>query len=146
VIGVVAEANARFWKASFDATNLPATPYSWEASSKWDAGLRVRVGTLAQDNLLLYATGGVAVASFDLNNTVYVNQSMWGNRNVLGGTNVGWSSGVGTEYRLNSLWSAQIEYLHSDFGNKTVYGDSGEKLATPKLLSNSIKVGVNYRF
>jgi opacity protein-like surface antigen len=99
---------------------------------------------LGQDNLLLYATGGLAAASFDLKNTEAPTASMWGDANVLGGTNVGWSSGVGIEYRLNSPWSAQIEYLHSDFGNETVYLDVSD--ITPKLLSNSIKVGVNYRF
>jgi outer membrane immunogenic protein len=57
-------------------------------------------------------------------------------------TQLGWATGLGVEVGLNRAWSAKIEYLYTDLGDRhySVTGtDNG-------LWSNMLRLGVNYHF
>ena len=57
-------------------------------------------------------------------------------------THVGWALGLGVELGLARQWSAKIEYLYADLGNRA-YSITG---TSNGLETNFIRVGVNYHF
>jgi outer membrane immunogenic protein len=116
------------------------------ASSKlnWLGTFSGRIG-YAFDQLLVYATGGVAVGS----NTVTV---------VASGTNTGtaqdtqthtgWTVGLGAEYRLSQSWSIGGEYRYADLGTKT-YTDATNipgGSANVHLTDNVFLAKINYHW
>jgi len=107
----------------------------------------VRAGYTIQDNLLIYATGGLA------NGTAKGSFSAIGSGNGAIGSRSktlwGWNVGGGLEYGLGP-WSAKVEYLHYDIGTLTFYTidfNSGALIrAQTKFAGDMVRVGVNYRF
>ena len=79
------------------------------------ATIRGRLGYLATDNLLIYATGGVAFGKFETYETITTNPSpreSWTQQQW----RTGWTAGVGTEYAVaNSGWSVRGEFLYTEF-------------------------------
>ena len=70
----------------------------------WFGTLRGRVGFLPTQQLLLYATGGLAYGHIAANEpTVPLS---WGD------TRAGWTVGVGGEVALGPHWSIKLEYLY----------------------------------
>ena len=146
VVGIVADADLRIGSASWLPNNTIAqAPYGWKTTSNWDAGVRARAGYLVTDNFLAYATGGLALANYKLSNPSYPGEAVWEFDNIWGGTRVGWAVGAGAEYKITKNWSLNVEYLYSDYGTHTP--DLGGGYSTKsKIDSNTVKVGVNYRF
>lgn len=103
----------------------------WKFSNPWFGTVRGRAG-VAMNNILFYATGGLAYGNL---------------RGEVGGlsenrTALGWTVGLGMEVGLTQNWSAKVEYLYIDLADRgyTVTGtDNG-------LDSNLLRFGVNYRF
>jgi outer membrane immunogenic protein len=103
----------------------------WKFSNPWFGTVRGRAG-VAMNNILFYATGGLAYGNL---------------RGEVGGltenrTGLGWTAGIGMEVGLTPNWSAKVEYLYVDLTDRsyTVTGtDNG-------LESNLLRFGVNYRF
>jgi outer membrane immunogenic protein len=103
------------------------------SSSKVDyiGTVRARVGGLVTDDLLLYATGGLAYGQVTHSGQFHyatpvdyvVNDSS---------TQVGWTVGAGLEYMFAQQWSVKGEYLYYDLGNHTA-------------LSNASGVGNQFR-
>jgi outer membrane immunogenic protein len=76
---------------------------------------------------------------------------------------VGWTSGAGAETRLDSHWSAKVEYLYVDLGtvNETLaipinpaFAPLGERFFTSAtagatrsshITDNIVRVGLNYK-
>jgi outer membrane immunogenic protein len=103
----------------------------WKFSNPWFGTLRGRIG-YALNNILFYGTAGLAYGelSGELN-------SLDENKTL-----VGWAGGAGMEVGFNPHWSAKVEYLYMDLGNRayTITGvDNG-------LQSNLLRFGVNYHF
>lgn len=128
--------------APFNLTETASTSESWLDT------LRGRVG-YSFDRVLVYGTGGVAFAreAFQLVDPV----------TGFGGyssTVTGWTAGGGLEYAFLDNWSAKIEYLHADFGNKSypfAPNSTGLRAGgfSPRIVSLSddiVRVGVNYKF
>ena len=126
----------------------------------WFGTARGRVGFLATDRVLLYATGGLAYGHFTANAPLV--PLSWG------ATRAGWTVGAGAEAAIDRNWSVKLEYLYMDLGN---VGGSGatattvtNALNTPGLgfntvttttlasafntrfTDNIVRVGVNYRW
>jgi outer membrane immunogenic protein len=104
-------------------------PYKF--SNPWFGTLRGRAG-FAINNMLLYATGGLAYGELkgdflglDENKTL-----------------VGWTAGAGLEYGFTQNWSAKIEYLYMDLASRT-YTITG---VDNGLHSSFLRLGVNYHF
>jgi outer membrane immunogenic protein len=121
-------------------------PFTVNATTRinWDLTARARVG-YALDNVLLYATAGVAVlgAKTDLTGVLGVNPCVTisvinGTPGLLtcNGTNarLGGTIGAGLEYGFAPNWSAKIEYRYT----------AGASLELSHL--NEVRAGVNYRF
>jgi outer membrane immunogenic protein len=86
--------------------------------------VRGRVGGIVTNDLLLYATGGLAYGRVNHSGQYHyatpvdylVNDSA---------TQVGWTVGAGAEYMIAPQWSIKGEYLYYDLGNHTVTSNFG---------------------
>jgi outer membrane immunogenic protein len=131
--------------------------------------VRGRFGVLANPNLLLYGTGGLAYGG--VKSTTNITQSDTG---ILPGpatatysgtgtsntTRAGWTLGGGFEWMLGQNWSAKVEYLYYNLG-KVTYG-VGPLVAnaagfpaptwvvnaqsTTRFDGNIVRVGLDYHF
>lgn len=128
----------------------------------WMASFRGRLG-LAWDRILLYGTGGAAVAEFGSATATVINgpgiglpagtftASTGGNS-----TRWGWTVGGGIEWALNQNWSLGGEYRYTDFGNRGTSFDIPSGLpAAPIFATGTLNsrftveqatLRVNYRF
>lgn len=137
VLGVEADISAA--NASGNVAVLPAAPIAvYRSSLDWMGTLRLR-GGFAFDRTLIYATGGLAYggAKQSLFDAAFPFTASVGNR-------TGWAAGVGVEYALTNNWSTRIEYIYTQFNNRSVatngYGFT---------FRNSVSVaraGLNYKF
>jgi outer membrane immunogenic protein len=130
---------------------------------KWYSTFRGRVGFTATPNLLLYATGGLAVASVNATTNIAFAQdgAFLGGFPFIGSTTqtrTGWALGAGAEWGLTSNWSIKAEYLHIDLGSFTYAAPCTPATICGAANSNFLwntrvqareeifRVGVNYRF
>ena len=72
--------------------------------------LRARIG-IVHDNLMIFGTGGLAVASF-----LKDDPDTWPATPQLA---LGWAAGAGVEYALDDAWRVRAEYLHVGLGEVT---------------------------
>jgi len=89
-------------------------------SSDFQASLRARAG-YAWNRLLVYGTGGLAFANFNLQSTIG-GQDSAGNFYYAAANDrslwrLGWTGGAGVEYAITPRWSARAEWRYSDFGH-----------------------------
>jgi outer membrane immunogenic protein len=126
----------------------------------WFGTARGRVGFLATDRVLLYATGGLAYGHFTANAPLV--PLSWGS------TRAGWTVGAGAEAAIDRNWSVKLEYLYMDLGNIGGNGATAtaivNALNTPgqgfntvttttltsafntRFTDHIVRVGVNYRW
>ena len=109
------------------------------------ATVRARVG-IAMDNVLPYATGGLAVGWLHGQEGDVAGNGAFG-----AGTSTiaGWTFGFGMEAMFNQRWSAKVEYLYLDLGNHVIFNDNVGGTIFPesiKYATNILRVGINYRF
>jgi outer membrane immunogenic protein len=103
----------------------------WKFSNPWFGTLRARLG-YAMNNILLYGTGGFAYG--DLTGQFGGLQETK--------THVGWTAGLGMEVGFTPRWSAKVEYLYMDLGDRT-YSVTG---VNNGFETSMLRFGVNYRF
>lgn len=117
--------------------------------------VRGRLG-YAVDRALFYVTGGLAyggsagggsVTYYPSSGGPYAYTSSGNN------SNVGYAVGGGVEYAFTPNWTARVEYLYVNRGNKTltyaapVGAPSGTYfVSSRKTADNLLRVGVNYKF
>lgn len=118
-------------EGDIQATGADDTFAPWKFSNPWFGTLRGRVG-YALNNILFYGTAGLAYGelSGELN-------SLDENKTL-----VGWAGGAGMEVGFNPRWSAKVEYLYMDLGDRA-YTITGVNNA---LQSNLLRFGINYHF
>jgi outer membrane immunogenic protein len=127
-------------------------------SSDWLATFRGRAG-YAWDRVLVYGTGGLAVANIRYFDEVcFPTAGLPGcNTASSSSTRTGWVVGGGIEWAFAANWSVKAEYLYADLGNTTnrsIYttlaGATPFPLATinhnHNFIEETARVGVNYRF
>ncbi len=139
VAGLVADFQGSGIKAS--ATNSVtvvgvATNQSNSEQIDWFGTVRGKLG-YAQNNWLVYATGGLAYGqvatsgSFDIVTPPAANFP--GSSST---TNVGWTAGAGLNYALTANWIVGIEYLYVDLG-RVSYTETGPAAPSSSLtISN----------
>ena len=118
-------------EADLQGSGANDTFAAYKFSNPWFGTVRGRAG-YAMNNVLIYATGGLAYG---------------GGRVELGAfnetqTHLGWTLGAGLEVGLTPNWSAKAEYLYVRLE------DQGYVLTGVKngFESNVFRLGVNYRF
>jgi outer membrane immunogenic protein len=119
--------------ANLDGTGASASgPISTELN--WLATGRVRAG-YAVDNYLFFATGGAAWGKVEAANLGVGSGS---------DTRLGWTVGGGVETMLAPNWTAKLEYLYVDLGDKNTYTATGPVQVA--LTSHIVRLGLNYKF
>jgi outer membrane immunogenic protein len=112
------------------------------ADYDWIGSVRGRAGYVI-DPVLLYATGGLAVARVNTS----VSPVAPGTTGSHSDTYTGWTVGAGAEAAVTEQLSAKIEYSYSDFGDQTAPANTlAAGATTVSPTSHAIKVGLNYRF
>lgn len=100
----------------------------------WLGTIRGRAGFTA-DASLFYVTAGAAYADVNASATGIASGSDW---------RWGWTAGAGVETMLGQNWTAKLEYLYVDLGDKTVYTNVNPIKAD--LTSHIVRVGLNYKY
>jgi len=118
-------------EADLQLSSADDTFAPWKFSNPWFGTVRGRLG-YAFNNILVFGTVGLAYGDVTAE---------------LGGldeskTEVGWTGGLGVEFGLNPNWSAKLEYLYMDLGNRA-YTLTGTNNG---LESSLLRIGVNYHF
>jgi opacity protein-like surface antigen len=118
------------------------------------ASLRGRVGySVWNDNVLLYGTGGLALAHASATSTL--TQTIDGaapqiSKSSASGTMLGWALGAGADFRLTPNVFVGVEYLHSDFPKNTfafVDGQgAGFTLGNEHLKVDAVKARLGFLF
>jgi outer membrane immunogenic protein len=92
--------------------------FNESVSSKWLSTIRGRVG-VAHEQLLFFATGGLAIADLSFSDFVFFPFSGTANAASSSGAVTGWTAGGGAEWFFMPQWSLKAEYLYVDFGAKS---------------------------
>jgi outer membrane immunogenic protein len=122
------EADASFPGMSGTGRHL-GTPF--KLGNDLTTSFRGRIG-YAMDNVLLYGTGGVAVARMKAS-LAELSQRQ---------NHLGWTIGAGAEFG-EDRWSLRAEYLYQDFVRKS-YSTIG--LGNIDHSAHIVRAGLNYRF
>jgi outer membrane immunogenic protein len=144
VVGVEADANARFGSSDFfyqpmvspfDELFIPGLHLNGDAS------LRARLGVLLTSRTLVYATGGVAFGHVKTKGNITLDPT-------LNGWQTGWTVGAGVEYAIDTNWSVRAEYRYTDYGtDRTCAGfTSSTDCGSVDLTDHKVAIGVSYRF
>ncbi|GLS21393.1 porin [Labrys miyagiensis] len=104
-----------------------------ELKTDWQGSARLRAG-YAIDNLLLYATGGVAFANAKLTTAGQDSSN----------THIGWTVGLGAEYAFTPSWIGRAEIRYSDFSKKSYETVDGPVKAGWNQTTATL--GVSYKF
>ena len=133
-----------------------ATSVTGESRLKYLSTSRGRIGLVVGDQLLIFATGGLASGSVESSTSfnLVAPGACAGVGNCPSGSHDkarwGWSAGGGIEF-ANGPWSVKVDYIHYDLGklNYTVVDPTlpgGAFTASNKFSGDIVRGGINYRF
>jgi high affinity Mn2+ porin len=101
---------------------------------------------------LFYATGGLAFSYDQFSRTQLAGTPVGGTaapgmiENAFMTPRVGGAVGAGVEVALAVHWTAQLQYLFTDYGTTTVTFPAGAQRFTSDLTLHELTFGLNYRF
>jgi outer membrane immunogenic protein len=119
-----------------------------EGKINWLATIRAKAGYAVSPGILIYGTGGLAIARTHGEDT-YVD----GVHNAeADATQTGWTAGAGADYRLTDSLMLGLEYLyadlghqHSDYTNPAIF--DGTVIGSDSHVTlNIFRVSLSYRF
>jgi outer membrane immunogenic protein len=120
----------------------PNVGFTNEVKEPWLSTWRGRLG-YAQQNWMVYATGGAALARVENNFAGppgQISERHW---------HWGWTVGGGVEMRLTPDWSAKVEYLYVGLQDKSYFTPAPTPLFTSSqhvtVDDHIVRVGVNYK-
>lgn len=135
-------------------------PLTAGVSTVWENGfrsnylgtIRGRVGLVANPQSLLYATGGLAYADLALMSaTDFPGFNGFRFDGSSSGLKLGWTAGLGWEAVVHGPWTAKVEYLHVDLGERTasapqnIFGSPFAWTHSARLTEDIVRVGLNYK-
>ncbi len=137
-----AEGDLSWSNASGSATCTAAPAYSCNAEIDWLGTVRGRAG-FALDKVLVFATGGLAVAQ----GSGTVDPAFPGLTSEFSDTFMGWTVGGGVEVAVSETMSIKAEYNYLDLGSRTApAGTLSAESTTIEPDLQTFKVGLNFRF
>lgn len=164
VLGIETDFNYFGFKGSTSGTGIypccapTGFTVNTSESADWLWTLRGRLGFLVTPALLLYGTGGLAVANVKAN-YLFTDTFATANESAsISTTRYGWTAGAGGEYALMNGWSIKAEYLYVDLGRASTTSTNLTAFVpafafptnvfthTVNLHSNIGRVGINYKF
>jgi high affinity Mn2+ porin len=105
----------------------------------------------AGSHWLFYATGGLAWTYDQFTRTQLLGAPAGGTaipgqvENLFMVPRLGGTAGAGVEYALPSNWTARLEYLFTDYGNRGVTFPAGAQRFDSDLHVSELRFGLNYR-
>jgi high affinity Mn2+ porin len=103
--------------------------------------VRGRIG-YAPGSWLFYATGGFA---WTYNQQTLTNLATGASESPFV-WRLGWAAGAGVEAPIAPHWTARLEYLFIDYGNKTYQFSGGAQPFASNFPLQEVRAGVNYQF
>ena len=119
-------------------------------SSSWLFTARPRLG-FANGNMLAYVTGGLAVANFNLSQSILLGGAGPTLTGASSTTEAGWTAGFGIEYAVTRDWWIKAEYLYVSFPNQSASQvvppfPAFTGTLTGNLTGSIARAGFDYRF
>ena len=146
VYGVESDVELSGLKASSTNT-YSGEDYYHTVKTNMRGSLRARLG-YAVGPALIYATGGVAAASFKTGKTNLYKPADGTQSGT--STRFGWTLGAGVEYKLTSAWSLRTEYRYTDFGSFNRLSDRRKldigSTVNHKVSDQTVRIGIAYSF
>ena len=142
-------------------SGLINTTMSGVAYADWLATFRGRLGYVIQPDVVLYGTGGLALGYVKTSGTVFQDLTSFpatapGIANMTSyGPKLGWTVGIGGEYKIKPNWSAKLEYLYYDLGTTSassqlnyakVSTTVGTSTVTQRVTGHMVRFGLSYHF
>ena len=124
---------------------------SYSEQVEYSGTLRGRIGYApnlgANSHWLFYATGGLAWTFDQFTRTQIAGGAAPAGtvENLYMTPRIGGAAGVGVEYALPSNWTARLEYLFVDYGNRSVTFPAGAQRFDSNLSLSELRFGLNYR-
>ncbi len=121
---------------------------------EWFGTLRQRFGALITPDLLIYGTGGAAVAGLLTSGNVFGFDPL-GNPATNPFSNLsihpGWAAGAGVEAHLTGNWTGKLEYLYMEFGSATTNINNQQNMTltaqfNSRITDQIVRAGLNYKF
>jgi len=134
--------------ATFSSAATGSASYAEQV--EFSGTLRGRIG-YAPGHWLFYATGGLAWSYDQFTRTQLAGTPAGGTavpgqaENLFMVPRVGGAAGVGVEYALTPSWTARLEYLFTDYGNRNVTFPAGAQRFSSDLAVQTVRVGLDYR-
>lgn len=128
-----------------DKRSANGMQFNTSGAVDWFSTVRLRSG-YAIDNILIFGTGGLALAGVDYEVHTVDDPAAALKLND-DYTATGWTAGAGVEWGFSANSSAKIEYLYTDLGKKEIgssLSDDSYFKMTPSF--QSIRMGVDFRF
>jgi len=132
----------------------PTVATSASENIKWFGTFRGRLGWLANPNLLLFGTGGLAYGRVDYSGNIVEFPGLAPGRMFAASsspTKVGWTVGAGAEWMFAKKWSVKAEYLYFDLGSETLTGPQTNPVDPTQFATYSFntrgsiaRVGINF--
>ncbi len=156
VYGLVTDFQASGMKAS--GTNT-VTPPGFVNSSQangvetnWFGTFRAKLG-VAQNNWLLYATGGLAYGQVKSSGSFVAINGCCSYAGSVSSTRGGWAAGAGLDSSLTPNWTIGVEYLYVDLG-RVSYTETTTQALNPlttitvsnRAAANIARATLNYKF
>ena len=146
VLGVAADMSSGGTKT---ATVSDASGTSANQTTVFDSEtIRGRIG-YAADNVLFYATGGLAWSNDQFVRTQLigtVNNATAGTDEAVNIGRLGWTIGGGVAYAFAQDWNVFAEYRYTNFGTSTLSLPLSQLTTTSTISLSSVAFGVNYKF
>lgn len=139
VFGVEADISATQFNGNDG--NVGAAVDRFDGRRGWGATVRGRLG-YTFDRWLFFVTGGWAFLNYNYASTIFPA----GPGIVFSDHDNGWTVGGGIEQAFSPNWSAKVEYLHTDYGNRGRAAAIFDSPWTTNLATDEIRIGLNYRF
>jgi high affinity Mn2+ porin len=115
----------------------------YEEKVLFSGTLRGRLG-YAFGPWLVYGTGGYAWADDQLTRT-QVSGAAAGAEETRRSLRSGWVAGAGVETNVGNNWTANLEYLFTDFGSDGVTFPAGAQTYSSDLTLQNVRLGLNYQ-
>ena len=115
----------------------------YEEKVLFSGTLRGRLG-YAFGPWLVHATGGYAWGDEQLTRT-QVSGSTAGTEETRRSFRSGWVAGAGVETNIGNNWTANLEYLFTEFGSHGVTFPAGAQTFSSDPTLQSVRLGLNYR-
>jgi outer membrane immunogenic protein len=140
--------------ASCAGTQTTTTTVTNNWKMPWFSTLRGRVGVTPEPTLLLYVTGGLAIAGTQYANSIsstvaatvpVPTSTTTGSSLSQTTTSTGFAVGAGVEKAITTNWTVKAEYLYLGLGTHTFLTGTGFDTRV-RLLDNIARVGINYKF